>query len=137
MPYWKSEFISMLIEIYKTYKRDGLSEPDSVTQFTKEYQKSSDSCMEFIDEHLIKTGNKNHKIQLSGIMEAYRKWYSDMYSAKCPGRKILKPYLEKHFDSKMQSFGWKGWQLNFNATAEGEDADDADDTDAEDAENAL
>ena len=90
---WKSTFMSMLLQLYTEYAEKGLSEPDVVQEFTKNYQKSSDCCLEFIEEHIQITNNKKDTIQLSHIMNEFRTWFREMYSDKAPGRKILKPYL--------------------------------------------
>lgn len=108
---WKSTFMSMLLQLYTEYAEKGLSEPDVVQEFTKNYQKSSDCCLEFIEEHIQITNNKKDTIQLSHIMNEFRTWFREMYSDKAPGRKILKPYLEKYFGENMKSYGWKGAKL--------------------------
>ena len=47
-------------------------------------------------------------------MNEFRTWFREMYSDKPPGRKILKPYLEKYFGEEMKSFGWRGARLKNN-----------------------
>lgn len=108
---WKTTFISLLIEMYKVYKVHGLCEPDIVVQFTKEYQKNSDYFMEFLEEFVEKTDNKKDTVQLTTIMNVFRQWYKEMYSDKSPGRKVLKPYLEKYLGTPMQTFGWRNAKL--------------------------
>ena len=111
LPIWRTTFMSMLLEIFQEYTTNGLCEPDNVIEFTKNYQKSSDCCLEFIEEHIEITQNRKDTIQLSVIMIEFRNWFREMYSDKAPGRKILKPYLEKYFGEEMKSFGWKGARL--------------------------
>ena len=100
--------------MYPDYIKNGIEEPKSVTKYTKDYQKSSDSIMEYIEENIEITQNKKDTIQLSIIMNNYRNWYREMYSEKCPSRKIVKPYLEKFFKEPMKSYGWKGAKLKDN-----------------------
>ena len=108
---WSSDFMSMLLEVHKTYSKSGLYEPDTVTKYTQEYQKSSDVCMEFCIENIVKTDNKSDKVLLTVALDAFRIWYKDMYGEKSPGRKVLKPYLEKYLDAPMPRSGWKGFKL--------------------------
>mgnify|MGYP000906268660 CR=1 FL=1 len=122
---WKATFISLLLEMYKIYKKNGLCEPDIVKEFTKEYQKNSDCFMEFLDEHIVKTESKKDSVQLTNVMNVFRQWYKDMYSDKAPGRKILKPYLEKYLGTQMQSYGWKNAKLKIpSINNEDEDEDE-------------
>lgn len=108
---WKSVFISLLIEIYNDYSENGITEPDIVKKFTKEYQKSSDNIMEYLDDHIEITKNQNDSILLTTIMNDFREWYRTMYNEKAPTRKILKPYLTKYFGVEMGKSGWKGAKL--------------------------
>jgi N-acetyl-gamma-glutamyl-phosphate reductase len=57
MPAWKSPFMSMLLQLYKEYAENDIYEPDIVQEFTKNYQKSSDCCLEFIEENIEITNN--------------------------------------------------------------------------------
>jgi len=111
---WKETFISLLLHLHKVYQTEGIIEPNEVKIFTKEYQKSSDTIMEYLDEHIEITNNKKDTILLTTIMNHFRSWYKEMYSEKSPGRKIIKPYLEKFFGSQMKSFGWKGARLKID-----------------------
>ena len=88
------------------------------TKFTKEYQKNSDCCIEFIEEHIQITNEKKDIVQLSTVMSVFREWYKDMYAEKAPGRKVLKPYLEKYFNTNMSSFGWRYAKLIYNQNNE-------------------
>jgi P4 family phage/plasmid primase-like protien len=125
---WRSTFMSLLLELHKTYKVYGLCEPDVVTQYTKEYQKNSDFFMEFVDEFIIKTDDKKDIVQLTPIMNVFRDWYKEMYSDKPPGRKVIKPYLEKFFGTPMQTYGWKNAKLKiFNEQIPDKTEENADD----------
>jgi P4 family phage/plasmid primase-like protien len=104
---WKVAFMTLLLEVYKTYKSEGICEPPSVVQFTKEYQKSSDCIMEYLEEHIVITEDKKDTVLLTNVLTHFRAWYKDMYCDKAPGRKIIKPYLEKFFGKTMQPYGWK------------------------------
>jgi len=111
MPSWKSTFMSMLLELYEEYSKNDVYEPDIVQEYTKKYQKSSDVCLEFIEENIEITNNKKDTLQLTHVMDEFRIWFREMYSDKSPGRKVLKPYLEKYFKAEMKSYGWKGARL--------------------------
>lgn len=118
---WRSTFMSMLIEIYKDYCENGIIEPKIVKQFTKEYQKSSDAITEYIEEHLEQTNNKKDVLQLSVIMNHFRMWFKDMYSEKPPTRKNVKPQLEKFFNKKMESYGWRYVRFKEESNEDNED----------------
>lgn len=126
LPVWRTTFMSMLLELYQEYTSKGLCEPDIVNEFTKNYQKSSDCCLEFIEEHIVITGNKTDTVQLKNVMNEFRTWFRDMYSDKAPGRKVLKPYLEKYFGEQMKSYGWRGAKLMMRNENDDNDEDNSD-----------
>jgi P4 family phage/plasmid primase-like protien len=110
---WKETFMSILLEYYKKYKDEGISEPEEVTKCTKEYQKSNDVISEFIDDQ-IETDDTSF-LTIIEIYDEFKVWirYSNP-STKVPRRKEVQTYLEKHLGktSKVGSrVGWKGIKL--------------------------
>ena len=63
MEHWREHFMSMLIEYYKTYKREGLHEPDEVTQCTRDYQRRNDHYADFVHNHIDQKPNGFLNIQ--------------------------------------------------------------------------
>ena len=69
---WKEYFMSILIEYYKKYKIVGLIEPEEVLECTKEYQKTNDTFLEFIEQELEKDDGEN--ISYSDMWNGYKIW---------------------------------------------------------------
>ena len=110
---WKETFMSILIEQYKIYKEGGfkLHEPEEVTAFTKQYQKSNDIFLEFIDENIKE--KTNSFISLENIYSIYKMWFKSSYSMeKCQPKKNLKEYLEKKYGKINNKKGWNGLEIN-------------------------
>jgi len=69
---WKEYFMSILIEYYKKYKTIGLVEPEEVLECTKDYQKTNDTFLEFIEQELEK--DDSEYISYSNMWSAYKIW---------------------------------------------------------------
>jgi hypothetical protein len=95
---WKRVFMWYLIkEYYPKYKTDGLREPDKVLAFTNKYKKDSDIYLEYLDENLIRSGNKKDYQPIDLIYGAFKFWYRESYANnKCPSKKELREYMENH-----------------------------------------
>ena len=92
---WKGAFMWYLLKkYYIIYKNQGLKEPEKVLKYTKEYKKSSDIYLKFLDENLTKTGKRNDFESLSYIYSLFKMWYKDCNSnSNCPTRQDLEDYL--------------------------------------------
>ena len=66
-PIYHEVFMSMLIEEYKNYKKNGIEEPEAVIKFTKEYRKAQDSILQFIDQ-FIKQKEPDTKALALGVI---------------------------------------------------------------------
>ena len=50
---WAEPFMALLIEYYKKYNKEGLTIPDEIKAFTKEYEMESDEQRSFFNERII------------------------------------------------------------------------------------
>jgi P4 family phage/plasmid primase-like protien len=107
MEKWKSGFMSILINRFRKYKKNGLIEPMKVKSFTLEYQKSSDTYLEFINEQIEFTTEKKNRINLTTLYSEFKSWFKEAHTErKCPSRNEFKSNLEEKF-GKMKSYGWQ------------------------------
>jgi P4 family phage/plasmid primase-like protien len=98
---WKETFMSILIEYHKIYREKGIEVPLEITKYTEEYKKTMDVYIDFINERLKKTDNKNDHIQLDDAHEEFKDWYINNFNtAKYPTKRDLKNYLEKKIGKK-------------------------------------
>lgn len=108
---WKEYFMALLIEYYKKYKISGIIEPDEVLQCTKEYQKTNDIFLEFIEQECEK--NEAEFISYNDIFNSYKIWCKDnntpVFNAKKRDfiQSISKTLGRSCIINKVE--GWKGW----------------------------
>ena len=112
METWKESFLFLLIQRYiKRFKNNGLKEPLKVKQFTNEYQKKSDIFLEYINEHIIYTGNKKDRVNVTTLYLDFKAWYKESHSERGIPKKLdFKENLESKL-GKMDTVGWKGHKL--------------------------
>jgi len=94
---WKSAFLSILLENYKKYIKNGISEPDKVLEHTKEYEANSDVYMEYIRDNIIATNNKDY-LSLEEVWNGFKKWYK---STNRPDKKTLKSELKTEMETRL------------------------------------
>ena len=111
---WKSAFLSILIENYKIYIRDGINEPEQVLLHTKEYEKNSDLYIEYITEHLIQTSHKDY-LTTEETWNDFRKWLgsSNRYQQKKIKKLEAKTELELRL-GKIISDKYYGYRFKTN-----------------------
>tara|TARA_B100001094_G_scaffold64273_1_gene60295 strand:- start:6411 stop:8933 length:2523 start_codon:yes stop_codon:yes gene_type:complete len=95
MKTWKEVFMYTLIQTYPKYKSQGLQEPPSIQRFTKEYQKRSDLLLDYLNDAVDFTNDKNDVMELIPLHEKFKVWYESGYGAKPPSRKIFKDYIDR------------------------------------------
>ena len=121
---WKEAFMHILLNYYKKYVEVGsLNEPKEVTAATDEYQKMSDVYIEFVEDKLVQTSNKDCILKLEDAYGVFRTWYKSGCDGKLPPRKDFKTALEKKFSQKYgtgSKAGWVGWMYK----EEGKDYDE-------------
>jgi len=92
---WKSAFLSILVEKYKIYMKDGINEPNKVLEHTKEYEANSDIYMEYIRDHILSTTHKDY-LSAEEVWEEFKRWYkaSNRPDNKKPLKSELKTEME-------------------------------------------
>ena len=95
---WKSAFLSILLEKYKLYIKNGIDEPDKVLAHTKEYEANSDIYMEYIRDNILSTTNKDY-VSIEEVWEDFKKWYKA--SNRPDNKKPLKPELRTEMEIRL------------------------------------
>lgn len=101
---WKCALMSILIEKFYQYKKNGLVEPKEVTKFTNKYQESSDVYLEFINETIeISKKNEDH-LSINAFYSLFKSWFKESYSdRKTPARREFKDYIEDKYKDKVKN----------------------------------
>ena len=74
-------------------------------------QKKSDIFLEYINEHIIYTGNKKDKVNVTTLYLDFKAWYKESHSERGIPKKLdFKENLESKL-GKMDTVGWKGHKL--------------------------
>jgi P4 family phage/plasmid primase-like protien len=103
---WKQAFAWILLNIYYpkyiqcNYK---INEPAKVTQYTDNYQKTSDTYLEFIQSHIIETRKKREYATISTAYEVFKQWckVTGSNTTSIPAKKDFLEYLKnKNYDIK-------------------------------------
>lgn len=96
LPDMAEAFMSMLIEVYPKYEKDGLSEPEEVIKYTDAYQQRSDILLEYINENMVKSKDEEESTSLVAAYTNFKNWFKESYStSKYPANKRdLKDYFE-------------------------------------------
>ncbi len=102
-PNWAQPLMWLIITQYfpkyakgvagKSYK---ITEPEKVKQFTKNYKMDSDAYMEFLNDNIVVTHDKDDQENIAFLFEAFRQWYAQSYTDKPPAKKTFIKYLEKN-----------------------------------------
>ena len=112
---WKEAFMFLLLEEYKSYKIEGIKEPNEVLLQTKMYQTESDQFVQFMNENVVEIDDYNGEgIKLDDIYFIYQEWYKQTrgVNTKIPSRKELKKNLEKKYGKCNEKNRWFGISLN-------------------------
>jgi P4 family phage/plasmid primase-like protien len=109
---WTSILMSLLIHYYEKYKKNDyiIYEPESVKSSTKEYQKSNDIFLNFIEEIYDIDKNRENIILLKDIYEEYTRWFVDQgYVEKAFSKPLVKKHLERLYGVEKKLRSKKGW----------------------------
>lgn len=91
---WTSAFMSILIEKYKTYINNGVTEPSKVLMNTHQYQNNSDVFMEYIGDNIKSTDNNKDLISADEIWQDFKRWHKDSNRNKIPAKSEFKNEME-------------------------------------------
>lgn len=102
---WRQAFAGILVYYYKRFRRFGIKEPDSVMKHCREYEKSSNVVLEFMDECLAPSSGG--KTKLTEVYQVFKKWFaSNRQSGRAPNRNHMKDEIEKRFGAYDNNKGW-------------------------------
>lgn len=127
IPEMAPAFMWYLSQMYAKYMREGLQEPEIVTQSTTEYWNENDIYLQFINENIEKAymilpdwpeGKKKPvdeeaKITVAQMYSRFRDWFRECFQGiKCPDRPIVKTELEQRM-GKTYKRSWRGvkWKI--------------------------
>ena len=114
---WHSAFLSILIETYKRYIREGIFEPEKVLINTNQYQNLSDIYSEYIKQKFIITKDKKDKLDIDEVFIDYKNWLKDYNTAEY--KKLKKSdfnfemYQKLNFNNNNEFIGIK-YKTRFN-----------------------
>lgn len=115
-------FMWYLTQMYAKYRKEGLQEPEIVTQTTTEYWNDNDIYLQFINENIerayVKSDGKGEKvideeasITISDMYSRFRDWFKESFSGlKVPDRPIVKGELESRM-GKTHQRKWLGIKM--------------------------
>ena len=95
---WKSAFMSLLIEKYKYYIVDGISEPPQVLVQTDLYQNNTDIYLEYIRDNII-SSSEDDFVSFDEIWDDFKKWFKD--SNREGMKKPLKPEIRTELETRL------------------------------------
>ena len=109
---WKDMFISLLIEYYKSYKKKGIVEPEEVMRCTREYQRSNDGYLDFVESEL-EPGPDGSILECNDLYACFKVWVNDNAGPHFKGinKKTFTAGVSKVIGetSNKQNPKWKGW----------------------------
>ena len=109
---WKEHFMALLIDHYRQYKISGIIEPEEVLKCTREYQRSNDAYLDFIESELDRSDFAY--LSQNDAFACFKTWVNDNAPAhfkniqKKPFIKALEKIMGKVI-SFNKTEGWKGW----------------------------
>ena len=105
---WPEHFISMLLEIYKVYLKDGIIEPPEVLKCTMEYKAQNDHVALYLLNRVEK--NANAFLSLDDIYTDFKTWVKDdgIIMPKMPSKQDIEKYLIRSVGKIATQFGVKG-----------------------------
>ena len=94
---WHSGFMSILIEKYKNYIKNGLEPPIEIINFTSKYRQDVDFFFEFLNDNTEKDNMSSINMRL--LYGRFKDWFknNDM-DGKCPKKKELDQYIEERYE---------------------------------------
>ncbi len=127
---WKEHFMALLIEYYRRYATEGIKEPDEVMKCTRDYQRSNDIMMDFIEQEIDKVpGDDRSQLSLSDIFTRFQQWMKDNapQMKSMITKKSLKAALEKNIGKLFKSNGVELFkECRFKVMGDDDDDDELD-----------
>ena len=105
---WPEHFMSMLLEVYKVYLKEGIVEPPEVLKCTMEYKAQNDHVALYLLNRVEK--NANAFLSLDDIYTDFKTWIKDdgIVMPKMPSKQDIEKYLVRTMGKVPTQFGVKG-----------------------------
>lgn len=127
MEEWNEHFMALLIEYYKKYIRDGMTEPEEVMNCTNEYRAKNDFYSQFSMDNIERADNMF--LSLDELYNEYREWLkSEGIPIKLPSKPEVVAYFDKNLcKSTITNHvkGYKNYRLKTRLTVNEIDLIDA------------
>jgi P4 family phage/plasmid primase-like protien len=125
---WKEHFMALLIDTYKRYLKEGIKEPDEVTQCTRDYKRQNDHLADFI--HNCVESSEGSFMLMNEAFNELKAWIKD---DNIPMKPSTKPELEKYLSKNLVKTttmgtgmkGFRGFKLKNRNAAFDRDAIDS------------
>jgi P4 family phage/plasmid primase-like protien len=109
---WKEPFMSLLIDMYiNCYRKTGIREPEEVMKCTRDYQRSNDGFLDFVESEMDKVSDAI-TIDSGEVFSNFRSWAADngLNQFKNTPRKTFHKAVSKILNQSpnMKSPIWKG-----------------------------
>lgn len=101
---WKEAFMFILLQYFEKYRKNGIIEPEDVQQATRDYQKTADIYVDFLDETVVKAESSDF-ILVEDFYNRYKHWYLQNYGGHCDNFKKFRLHIEK----KLGAYTGRGW----------------------------
>lgn len=112
---WREYFMSMLIEYHKEYIKNGIKEPEEVLKCTREYQRSNDCYLDFVESELEKSNDNS--LNKADAHTCFKLWVVDNAPPHFKNivKKTFTTALDKILSKGVQNIAklesWKGWSF--------------------------
>jgi phage/plasmid-associated DNA primase len=120
-------FMWYLVQMYTKYRKEGLKEPQLVTESTTEYWNENDIYLQFINENITRAYklipnwpegkeqpvDEEAKITVGQMYSRFRDWFKECFNGlKCPDRPLVKGELEQRMGKTFKR-SWRGikWKM--------------------------
>ena len=112
---WSCPFFWILTQYYQKYKKFDFKEPDIVKLSTREYQKSNDTYVDFVDLCIV--SDTKSVLYAEDLFSMFVLWFRGAYpDRKCPCRKEVVGYFDKKYGSFLGATTkkkcWSGLRCN-------------------------
>ena len=122
LKFWKKNFMSLLLNMYKQYLKEGLVPPDKVMVHTNKYKDKGDVFKKYCEDNLEPCHDKNRKhLGIKVLYESYRQWHTECFNTKPPSRTLFREYMDATYGEPSKRRGYEGINLKEIRNEEEED----------------
>ena len=119
LPFLAPMFMAMLVEKYHDYKTNGITIPQAVREYKREYRRNCDILLDFLDDTISSINNIEAKLNMDDLYSDFRYWYrnNNYGNEKNVTKKDFKKYLCNKFKTKICNEDITG--VRYNNTSRG------------------